>query len=470
MSRARRADDPFPVKVNGEVRDGWTSAALGDLVQPSPEKIEPQDAPRSKYLSLEHVESGSHRILGRGLGSDVGSTKAVFRRGDVLYGKLRPYLNKVCIPDFDGICSTDFLVFRPSPALDQRLLMHFLSQPGTVEYANHHSSGVQLPRVSFEKLAELEVPIPPLAEQKRIVAKVEELLARVNAARERLARVPAILKRFRQAVLSAACDGRLTEEWRGSRHGERGVGPASLAREALQQLPESWRWVRFGDLLRELRNGLSPRPHIEPPGHPILRISAVRSALVDLEDHRYLRDAKGSIEQYRLEDGDLLFTRYNGSLDLLGVCGMVKGVGRRTILYPDKLMRVRLGETVRNSYAEAFFGSPGARERLTGGAKSSAGQQGVSGQDLKNQAFALPPLAEQDEIVRRVEALFKLADVIEKRVAVATARAEKLTQAILAKAFCGELVPTEAELARREGREYEPAADLLERIARTRAL
>jgi type I restriction enzyme S subunit len=76
----------------------------------------------------------------------------------------------------------------------------------------------------------------------------------------------------------------------------------------------------------------------------------------------------------------------------------------------------------------------------------------------------LPPLAEQLEIVRRVEALFKLADAIEKRVASATARAEKLTQAILAKAFRGELVPTEAELARQEGREYEPASKLLERI------
>jgi type I restriction enzyme S subunit len=81
----------------------------------------------------------------------------------------------------------------------------------------------------------------------------------------------------------------------------------------------------------------------------------------------------------------------------------------------------------------------------------------------------VPPVAEQYEIVRRLEALFRLADAIEKRVAAATARAEKLTQAILAKAFRGELVPTEAELARREGRFYEPASALLERIRAVRA-
>jgi len=89
--------------------------------------------------------------------------------------------------------------------------------------------------------------------------------------------------------------------------------------------------------------------------------------------------------------------------------------------------------------------------------------------DIRMTAVALPPLEEQQEIVRRVEALFALADAVEQRVAAATARAEKLTQAILAKAFRGELVPTEAELARAEGREYEAAWALLGRIKKQRA-
>lgn len=133
-------------------------------------------------------------------------------------------------------------------------------------------------------------------------------------------------------------------------------------------------------------------------------------------------------------------------------------------------MRVRFDHTcVLPSYAELFFSSPLARDRMTAKAKSSAGQQGISGADVKMEIFALPPLKEQDEIVRRVDALFKLADAIEKRVAAASLRAEKLTQAILAKAFRGELVPTEAEFAKREGREYEPASVLLEHIKAERA-
>jgi hypothetical protein len=88
----------------------------------------------------------------------------------------------------------------------------------------------------------------------------------------------------------------------------------------------------------------------------------------------------------------------------------------------------------------------------------------VDGKTISHFPVSLPPLEEQEEIVRRVEALFKLADAVEKRVPAARLRADKLTRSILAKAFRGDLVPTEAELARREGRSYEPASVLLERI------
>jgi type I restriction enzyme S subunit len=93
----------------------------------------------------------------------------------------------------------------------------------------------------------------------------------------------------------------------------------------------------------------------------------------------------------------------------------------------------------------------------------------ITGTGVAEFTFPYPPPEEQQEIVRRVEALFKLVDAIEQRVATAPARADKLTQAILAKAFRGELVPTDAELARREGRDYEPASALLERIRAERA-
>ena len=115
-------------------------------------------------------------------------------------------------------------------------------------------------------------------------------------------------------------------------------------------------------------------------------------------------------------------------------------------------------------YFHCFLSSQFGREQIEEKTRTTAGQFNLNLQILGGLAVPLPPPEEQAEIARRVEALFKLAEAIEKRVAAATARAEKLTQAILAKAFRGEFVPTEAELARREGHPYEPASALLARL------
>src|SRR5262249_29961217 len=154
--------------------------------------------------------------------------------------------------------------------------------------------------------------------------------------------------RFRQSALTAACSGRFTADWREG-HGE--LEPANLLvdrvrrrvrdphrrldfddHEYLEELPPSWAWAALGDVIQELRNGISTKPNLDPPGHPILRISATRPGKVLLDDIRYLPNANDLVRLYRLRDGDLLFTRYNGSLDLLGVCGMVRGLGKRFLL------------------------------------------------------------------------------------------------------------------------------------------
>jgi type I restriction enzyme, S subunit len=256
--------------------------------------------------------------------------------------------------------------------------------------------------------------------------------------------------------VAAACSGKLTENWRARRK--------SYTEEA-DELPPSWQKVRFGDLIEELRNGISTRPNLAGPGTPILRISATRSGAVDLSDHRFLPDADDLHGLYGLRDGDLLFTRYNGSLDLLGVCGMVRELGSRHLLYPDKLMRVRIDRRLATpEYIEIFFQAPAARDAITALAKSSAGQQGISGANLREQLVLLPSIEEQHEITRRVVQLLHLADGAEADVNRAGNLADGLGRSVLAKAFRGELVPTEAELARSQGREYETAEHLLLRV------
>jgi type I restriction enzyme S subunit len=348
------------------------------------------------------------------------------------------------------------------------------------EFCQHWVNQSTLPK---DALLAMPIPLPPLAEQKRIVAKVDQIFTRVNAARDRLAKAPAILKRFRQSVLAAACSGRLTADWRERNATDNGANQIlgeiqklrrhkpPAVRDDLPQIPESWVWANFGYCLSELRNGIATKPQMKPPGNPILRINAIRPGRVLYDDLRYLPNSDHLLKTFTVRNRDLFFTRYNGSIELLGVCGMVRDLPVPQLLYPDKLMRVRFDhQFLSPEYAEVFFQAPTSRDRMMDRAKSSAGQQGISGKDIKEQPIALPPPNEQAEIVRRVTKLLKLADQIELRVTAARTRADRLIQATLAKAFRGELVPTEAELARQQGLTFEPADQLLARIRSTAPL
>lgn len=224
------------------------------------------------------------------------------------------------------------------------------------------------------------------------------------------------------------------------------------------ELPEGWAQVPFEAVLTELRNGVSTRPELKPPGTPILRINAVRPGRVLLDDLRYLPRGQELAATSSVRDGDLLFTRYNGSLELLGVCGIVRGVGKTTLLYPDKLMRARLDESVVTPpYVELFFRSPDARERLVGEAKSSAGQQGISGSDLRRQPLAIAPLAEQRRIVEKVESLLTQVNAAKTRLAKLPLLLKRFRQSILSAACSGQLTedwrsqrkPSESDLQSR---------------------
>jgi type I restriction enzyme S subunit len=241
-------------------------------------------------------------------------------------------------------------------------------------------------------------------------------LAQVDTLKTRLDAIPNILKRFRQSTLAAAVSGELIPS-----HAKFLTAP-------------------FSNLICEMKNGLSPKPNEVGAGDPILRISSVRPLAVDQDDHRFLECDEKTRSIYALQDGDLLFTRYNGSLDFVGVCGLYKSKKYDVLLYPDKLIRVRTDKKqLIAEYAEIFFSAPQIRRVVTDFIKSTSGQKGISGKDLKSVAVLYPAVGEQAEIVRRVEELFAFADQVEQRVKEAQARVNHLTQSILAKAFRGEL-------------------------------
>lgn len=180
-----------------KLQTGWEWARIGDILELSNERADPTEIEEVAYIGLEHIEKDTGKLLEHGLSSDVRSLKARFFKGDLLYGKLRPYLNKVYVADLDGVCSTDILVFSKNKYISNQFLKFRFLQADFVKFANQNASGVQHPRTDFKKLANFELPLAPLPEQHRIVARIEELFSRLDAGVEALQRARVQLRRYR---------------------------------------------------------------------------------------------------------------------------------------------------------------------------------------------------------------------------------------------------------------------------------
>ena len=154
----------------------WPMTCLGEVASLERKSLLPEEIETgTSYLGLEHIESGG-RILGyqRVGAGELQSNKFMFDPGTLLYGKLRPYLAKICIPDREGCCSTDILPIRPSQELDISYLKHVLLWKPYVDKANSLCSGANLPRISPSSLLGIEIPLPPLEEQRRIAAILDK--------------------------------------------------------------------------------------------------------------------------------------------------------------------------------------------------------------------------------------------------------------------------------------------------------
>lgn len=330
--------------------------------------------------------------------------------------------------------------FRANEALiDSRLLEAFLRTPSTKAQIDAMKTGISESgmNITHEKFSQLIVPIAPLSEQKRIADKLDTMLTRVEAVNTRLARVAPLLKCFRQSVLAAATSGRLTEDWRGN-------------------LEPDWATHKLGDLLEgKPRNGYSPKAvDYETPVRS-LTLSATTSGTFKGEHAKYIDEEIPDDSHLWLEPDDILIQRAN-SLDYVGVSAIFNGP-EKSFIYPDLMMKARANTRTTSRFLHLLLCAEGTRRYFRENATGTAGNMPkINQQTVINAPCRLPGLVEQIEIVRRVETLFAFADRLEARLAQAQTAATRLTPALLAKAFRGELVPQDPN--------DEPAAELLRRL------
>ena len=322
--------------------------------------------------------------------------------------------------------------------LDKRFFRSAINQKLS-ELIDVAHGGVGLRHVTKGVFEKTLVALPPRPEQSRIANQLDTLLTRVQACNDRFDAIPALLKRFRQTVLGAATNGGLTAEWR------------------TDPLAKEWIACTVGQVLNgKPRNGYSPQAVDYETSIRSLTLSATTTGKFFGRHSKFIAEPIAVDSHLWLEPGDILIQRAN-SLEYVGVSAIFDGLEKQFI-YPDLMMKCRPNERVKNKYLFYALSAESTRSYFRENATGTAGNMPkINQQTVMSAPLLLPPLDEQAEIVRRVEALFALADSIGARCTAARTQAQRLSLLVLAKAFRGELVPQDPT--------DEPASALLARIA-----
>lgn len=482
-----------------ELPDGWALTTIEetcDLNPKHPNTI--NDSTPVSFVPMAAVSEVDGRITGtetRNYG-DVKKGFTHFADGDVIFAKITPCMENGKAASVRGLVNglacgtTEFFVFRSRGAVDQDYLFHFIRQESYRRAARATmQSGVGQARVPKEFVLNTELPLPPLAEQRRIVAKIEELTARSRSARAALAEVPTLLEQFRQSVLSSAFRGALTADWRAKHpHTEpvsdllarirterrkqweakypkkKYVEPDPVDDSDLQELPEGWCWVALDQIINGLQQGWSPKCEIDgstaPEDWAVIKTTSIQAMSFHPNENKRLPSTLPPVEDLQIRSGDILITRA-GPRVRAGVCCLVHEVRNRLILC-DKAYRFRAIEPIAPDFVELALNSP----RLTRAIDVMKTGISDSGVNLTQDRFLrleipLPPVAEQVAIVTQVKHAWSRIAEVERSLERMSAELDQLDQSILAKAFRGELVPQDSD--------DEPASALLERLRTAQA-
>jgi type I restriction enzyme S subunit len=403
-------------------------------------------------------------------------------KGDILYTRVGNCGEAATIPyDFDFGVYVSLTLIKPNKLfLDSDYLTAFLNSRFGVMQASQGAIGSGLKNLNVDNVRRYKIPLPPIAEQKRIVEKLDSLLAQVDTIKQRLNNLPKIIKRFRQSVLAAAVSGKLTEQWRGGNKTTTNemVENILLARKKLLKqkiakdhtledstivavIPDTWLIEPLGKLTSYITSGSrgwSKFYSEDPKDAKFVRSAEINNDYLRLDEAITVKlPLKVEGKRSLIEKGDLLLTITGANV---GKCAHIE------VQIPEAYVSqsVALIKSIDPNISR--FLHMWLKAKNAGGSQLEEMMYGIgrpvlSLPNIYSIRVGVPSLEEQTEIVRLVEQHFALADTLEKNLKNAKQRVDNLTQSILAKAFKGELVPQDPS--------DEPAEQLLARIKTARA-
>ena len=401
--------------------DGAT-VRLWDLCDLVSEPVKPGERPDALYLGLEHLAPGRLVHIGGGRASDMRSNTSAFQPGDVLYGKLRPYLDKAILADQAGVCTTELLVLRAKMDVNPRFLAAALHSPSFLEHAVAGTTGVQHPRTSWAHIREFESPAFTLEEQHQ-VAGLLWLVHKTIAQSEALVEEGQALKRTAMQTL-------FTRGLRGEAQKETEIG----------LVPESWEIRLIGEFAQQMQYGLSLRG-MESGRYPILRMNCQQDGKVLFRDLQFVDVDSEIAETYRVNQNDLLFNRTN-SYELVGRTAIVEEP--TDAVFASYLVRVSVDEErLSPRFLNHFLNWDTAQWELKKLASRGVSQANISAGKLRNFSILVPSTDEQGKVVAILDAIDRKIDLHRRKRVVL----EELFKALLHKLMMGEIRVGELDLS-----------------------
>jgi type I restriction enzyme S subunit len=353
---------------------------------------------------------------------------------------------------------------RPYLGLETHFLYHFLST--RIMHLRSGTAGSAQGVISKSDINFISIPLPPLAEQRRIVAKIEELFSELDAGEESLRRARWQLGVYRQSLLKQAFEGKLTKQWRKQNPHllESLAADNDISADELKpfaELPACWRYTRLGRFIHHIDAGKSFRceeRRPKPNEIGVAKVSAVTWGEYDEAESKTCIDPSKVNPSYFIREDDFILSRAN-TIELVGACVVVRRV-TQPIMLSDKTLRLGIDDERKSFLLQYLRSHQGRREiekRSTGNQES---MRNIGQERIRSIVIPECSLPEQQEIVRLLDEQFTVIEQNEREIGAALKRSAALRQSILKKAFTGQLVPQDPT--------DEPASVLLERILKER--
>ena len=351
---------------------------------------------------------------------------------------------------FDGqIASTGFSVLRANPETTGKFLFYYTQTDEFLNPLNELQRGTSYPAVRDKDIRDQPIPLPPLREQERIVERIESLFSRLDAGVAALKRAQAALKRYRASVLKAACEGRLVPQDPGDEpaselleriRSEKGAKAGDLP-EGLPDLPAGWRWAKM-ESIAETIGGITKGRNLigkKTVFLPYLRVANVQRGFLDLEEMKEIELLESEIGKYLLKENDLLLTE-GGDWDKLGRSCVWKSQVPHCV-HQNHIFRARpYSDEISSNWIMAYTNSELGQKYFSNASKQTTNLASINLTQLRNCPVPIPPSSEQQRILTEVDRRISVVDQMELFNNVCIARAARLRQAILKRAFEGRLV------------------------------